>query len=152
MLVLFKGKTNMIYLFIKSLHIVGVVAWFAGLFYIFRLFVYHVENSANPQVTQVLEVMERKLFRAITTPAMIFTVLMGLTMLSLNPSLLNAGWFRLKLFALIFLFGYHFYAGHVRKEFLKKNFILTSRQCRIINEVPAIILLIVVPLAVMKAF
>lgn len=135
---------------IKSLHVIGVVAWFAGLFYIFRLYVYHVENSGNAQVTQVLETMERRLYYAITWPAMAFTVVMGAILLGLNPELLQAPWFHAKLAALLFLFAYHFYSGHILKEFAKKNFKLTSRQCRLINEVPTIILLIVVPLAIMK--
>lgn len=142
----------MIYLVFKALHVTGVVAWFAGLFYIFRLYVYHVENNHNAAVTQVLEVMERRLYYGIMCPAMIFTVIFGVALLTLNPGILKMGWFHVKLAALLFLFAYHFYSGHIRKEFLQKNFTLTSRQCRLINEVPTIILLIVVPLAIIKGF
>lgn len=145
-------NTFSLYSVIKSLHLIGVIAWFAGLFYIFRLFVYHVENSGNAQVTQVLATMERRLYYAITWPAMVFTVVMGYTLVGLNPDLLQAHWFHAKLTALLFLFAYHFYSGHILKEFAKKNFKLTSRQCRLINEVPTIILLIVVPLAIIKPF
>jgi putative membrane protein len=141
-----------LYSLLKSLHVIGVVAWFAGLFYIFRLYVYHVENSGNTQVTQVLEVMERRLYYAITWPAMIFTIVMGAALLGLNTTLLHAPWFHAKLTVLLFLFTYHFYSGHILKEFANKNFKLTSKQCRLINEVPTIILLIVVPLAIMKPF
>lgn len=137
---------------VKALHLIGIVTWFAGLFYIFRLYVYHVENSDKRAVTQVLEVMERRLYRAITTPAMIFTVLMGVILLLQNPGVMRSGWFTLKALCLLPLFGYHFFAGHVRKRFLAGDFFLSSRQCRLINEVPTLVLIIVVPLAVIKPF
>lgn len=142
----------MTYQIIKALHVIGVIAWFAGLFYIFRLYVYHVENQQEPKITNLLEIMERRLYRAITTPAMIFTLIMGLSMIYLNPLLLQAHWIHAKFLALLFLFAYHFYAGHIRKEFAKQNFKLTSKQCRLINEVPTLILLIVVPLAILKPY
>lgn len=138
------------YLIVKSLHLIGVIAWFAGLFYIFRLYVYHVENKDNPPVTQVLSVMERRLYRCITTPAMFFAVAMGVWLLILNPGLMREGWMHAKLLALVFLFGYHGYAGRVRRQLLEGVFPLTARQCRLINEVPTVILLIIVPLAIIK--
>ena len=140
----------MTYLVLKALHVIGVVAWFAGLFYIFRLYVYHVENKHNAAITQVLEVMERRLYYGITWPAMVFTATIGISLLTMNPELLRERWFHAKLGALVFLFAYHFYSGHIRKEFLQKNYKLTSKQCRFINEVPTLVLLIVIPLAIIK--
>lgn len=140
------------YLTIKALHIIGVTAWFAGLFYIFRLYVYHVENSGTAAVAQVLTTMERRLYYAITWPAMVFALTMGGALLALNPGLLASGWFRVKLACLVPLFAYHFFAGHVRKRFARAEYFLTSRQCRFINEVPTLVLLAVVPLAVIKPF
>lgn len=136
----------------KALHLIGIVAWFAGLFYIFRLYVYHVENSGKREVVQVLEVMERRLYRAITWPAMVFATAMGLFLLKLNPDVMRSGWFAAKALGLVPLFGYHFFAGHVRKRFLAGDFFLSSRQCRFINEVPTLVLLAIVPLAVIKPF
>ncbi len=144
--------SNMLYLSVKALHLIGVITWFAALFYIFRLYVYHVENQNNASVVEVLQVMERRLYRAIMTPAMILTVAMGLSLLWQNPNLLKTPWFHAKLLSLVFLFAYHGFSGYVRKQFLAGNIFLTSKQCRLINEVPTIVLLVVVPLAVIKPF
>lgn len=140
------------YLIVKSLHLIGVVTWFAGLFYIFRLYVYHVENQDKPEVVAVLETMERRLYYGITWPAMLFTSAFGLWLLAMQPELLHAGWFLRKILMLALLFGYHFFSGYTRKRFLKKEYFLTSRQCRFINEVPTIVLLTVIPLAILKPF
>ena len=138
-------------LWLKALHIIGVVAWFAGLFYIFRLYVYHVENAGEPKVTAVLEVMERRLYRAICIPAMVWTSAFGLALWSLNPrGYLSATWFQIKLVALAGLFAYHFYAGRVRRRLAAGTCELTSRQCRMINEAPTVLLVIIVIMAVVK--
>ena len=142
----------MFYTVIKALHIIGVVAWFAGLFYIFRLFVYHTENKQNQDICRVLETMERRLYKAIMMPAMIFTTLMGSTMLYLRPGLFIFGWLHIKFGCLILLFAYHFYSNHTRKRFLNKDFFLSSKQCRFLNEVPTLVLIAVVLLAVLKPF
>lgn len=142
----------MTYLVVKALHVIGVIAWFAGLFYIFRLYVYHTENQDKNEITTVLSVMERKLYYYIMWPAMVFTVIMGVTMFVMNPGLLYLGWIRIKLLVLLFLFGYHFYSGYVRREFASGNVFLTSKQCRLINEVPTLILFIIIPLAIIKPF
>ena len=142
----------MSYLVIKALHVIGVVAWFAGLFYIFRLFVYHTENREKPEICSLLQVMERRLYFAIMYPAMIFTTIMGSLMVWQLPELLAARWFQIKLFALVFLFAYHFYAGYVRKKFANQDFILSSKQCRMINELPTLILIIVVVMVIVRPF
>jgi putative membrane protein len=134
----------------KALHIISFVAWFAGLFYIFRLYVYHVENKDKPEVTAVLEVMERKLYRMICTPAAISTLVFGLGLLHLVPTALEQGWFHVKLVALVSLFGYHGYAGRVRRNFAAGRYTLTSRQCRLINEVPTLALVVIVTMVVLK--
>jgi putative membrane protein len=138
-------------LWLKAFHIIGVVAWFAGLFYIFRLFVYHVENREKTDVIAVLEVMERRLYRAICWPAMIFTTAFGLALVSLNPAgYLQSTWFQIKLVGLVGLFGYHFYSGKVRKDLARGEYRLTSRQCRMINEAPTVLLILIVIMAVVK--
>jgi len=142
----------MAYLVFKSLHLIGVIAWFAGLFYIFRLFVYHVEKKDKSEVVETLKTMERRLYYYITWPAMLFTVVIGVILIFKNISLLQMGWFHAKLFFLLFLFGYHFYSGHILKAFAKGNYKLSSKQCRLMNEIPTIILLIIIPLAIMKPF
>lgn len=140
------------YLLLKTFHLIGVVTWFAGLFYIFRLYVYHVENQEKLEVVKVLQVMERRLYYAITWPAMIFTTVFGGLLLWQQPELLRAGWMHGKLFMLVLLFGYHFFSGYTRKRFLCGEIFLTSKQCRMINEVPTLVLLVVIPLAILKPF
>jgi len=85
------------YLWIKALHVIAVIAWYAGLFYIFRLYVYHVQKRSEPTVTATLEVMERRLLRAIMTPAMVVALGAGTAMLVMNPSLLKMPWMHAKL-------------------------------------------------------
>jgi putative membrane protein len=135
-----------------TLHLIGVITWFAGLFYIFRLFVYHTEQRNNPAVCSVFVVMERKLYKIIMAPAATLTTLMGLGMLWQNPSILYQRWIWLKLAFVVVLFGYHVYSGYVMKRFYRGDFFLSSRQCRMINEVPSVVLLVVVPLVIFKPF
>lgn len=143
----------MSYQWLRALHIVSLVTWFAGLFYIFRLYVYHVENAGKREVTDLLEVMERRLYRGICWPAMVMTTLFGVWLWSSSFSgYLKMGWFHVKLAMLVFLFGYHFYSGKVRKDLAAGRSRLTSRQCRLINEVPTVILITVVIMAVVKPF
>ncbi|MEM7156155.1 MAG: protoporphyrinogen oxidase HemJ [Myxococcota bacterium] len=143
----------MSYDWLRALHIIFVVTWFAGLFYIFRLYVYHVENEGDRSVTSLLETMERRLYRGICWPAMVATTTFGVWLWSLRfSSYLQNGWFHVKLTALVFLFAYHFYAGKVRKDLAAGRCKLTSRQCRFINEVPTLILFTVVIMAVVKPF
>jgi putative membrane protein len=142
----------MAYLIIKSLHLIFVVTWFAALFYIFRLYVYHVENRDTPPFVKVVEVMERRLYYGIAWPSLVLATGMGLALIVMNPGLLLFKWLHLKFFLLAALFTYHFYSGHIRKEFARGHFKLTSKQCRMINEVPTLVLLVVVPLAILKPF
>ena len=97
------------YLSVKALHVIAVIAWYAGLFYIFRLYVYHVQKRAEPAVTATLEVMERRLIRAIMTPAMVVALGAGVVMLIMNPSLLKMPWMHAKLGFVVALLAYHLF-------------------------------------------
>lgn len=132
------------YLWLKAWHVIAVIAWYAGLFYIFRLYVYHVQKRGDAAVTATLEVMERRLLRAIMTPAMVIAIALGATMLYRNPALLRMPWMHAKLGAVAFLLAYHGLASWVRKRFAAGDYVLTEVQCRIINEVPTILLLVIV--------
>ena len=139
------------YHWLRALHIIGLVTWFAGLFYIFRLYVYHVENQDKPEVTALLAVMERRLYRGICWPAMVFTVIWGLVLWAQMPGFyLAQPWFQVKGLGLVILLGYHFYAGKVRRDLAAGRCRLTSRQCRLINEVPVVPLVLMVIMAVVK--
>jgi putative membrane protein len=101
----------------KALHLISVIVWFAGLFYMFRLFAYHTENADKPEVVEVLKTMENRLYRAIITPSLIATFFLGLWMIADNPGYLSKGWFRVKLVLVFGLAGYHGYMGRVRRRY-----------------------------------
>ncbi|BAH40891.1 MAG TPA: protoporphyrinogen oxidase HemJ [Gemmatimonas aurantiaca] len=132
------------YLWIKAMHVVAVIAWFAGLFYIFRLFVYHVQQREQPAVVATLEVMEHRLMRVIMAPAMIVAVTMGAWMLVKQPALLRMPWMHMKLGAVFFLLGYHGFASYTRKRLARGDYFLSERACRAFNEVPTLLLIIIV--------
>jgi len=137
-------------LWLKAFHLIAMVAWFAGLFYMFRILVYHAENQAVPPTVATLKVMARRLYRGITTPAMIATLVFGAGMLWLQPSYLSFTWLQLKLPLVAGLIGYHFYVGRVRARFERDDVYLTPTQCRIRNEVPLLFLVSIVLLAVLR--
>lgn len=132
------------YLWIKAMHVIAVIAWFAGLFYVFRLFVYHVQQRDEPAVVATLEIMERRLMRAIMAPAMIVAVAMGAWMLVRQPALLRMPWMHLKLGAVAFLLAYHAFASYTRTRLARKDYFLSERACRMINEIPTLLLFAIV--------
>ena len=132
------------YLWIKALHVISVIAWYAGLFYIFRLFVYHAKYRHIEGVPAVHSEMERKLLRYIMNPAMVASIGFGTWMLILNPALLRMPWMHLKLLSVVLLVAYQFYAFHVQRQFAAGNMILSERACRILNEVPTLLLVAIV--------
>ena len=138
------------HLWLKAGHLIAMVAWFAGMFYMFRLFVYHAENRDHPETAQVLKHMAERLYHVINTPAMLATWLFGGAMLILTPGYLSHPWLIAKLLLVLGLSGYHGYLGKVRRRFAADDVYLTSRQCRIRNEVPTIFLIAIVLLAVLR--
>ncbi len=135
---------------LKAFHLIAMVAWFAGVFYMFRLLVYQAENRESHEVRAVLVVMASRLYRAITVPAMLATLGFGLAMLASNPGYLQLGWMWLKLSLVLALVGYTLYIGRVRKRFESGDVFLTPRQCRVRNEVPLLFLVAIVLLAVLR--
>ena len=138
------------YQWFKALHLIFMVAWFAGLFYIFRLFVYHVQHQDKPELAKVYSVMERKLIFLIMYPAMVLNLLFGLFMIAEAPSTLAQPWFQIKALGILGLIGYHALAAYVHSRMLNGEYPLTAKACRMINEVPAILLVTIVLLAVLK--
>ncbi|HPF62332.1 MAG: protoporphyrinogen oxidase HemJ [Gemmatimonadetes bacterium] len=132
------------YLWLKAGHVIAVIAWYAGLFYIFRLFVYHVQQRDQPEVAATLAIMERRLLRAIMLPAAVLSILLGVAMLVKMPYLLGQPWMHAKLGAIAFLLGYHALAAWVRVRFAAGDYVLSERACRILNEVPTVLLFIIV--------
>ncbi len=143
------------YLYLKAIHIIFVVSWMAGLFYVVRLFIYHTEARERPEAEQKIlflqfEMMERKLYQIITTPAMVLTLLAGIAMVYLNPSLLKESWLQVKLGFVVGLIVYHFICQHLMQQMRNGIFKFTSTQLRIWNEVATILLFAIVFLAVLK--
>ena len=136
----------------KALHLIAMVTWFAGLFYMFRLFVYWVENKSSSDVSKLLATMAHRLFFYITYPSMIATLVFGTLLLSQVPHQARMGWFQLKFVLILGLIGYHLFIGHTLTQFKKQNYFVTSRQCRMVNEIPVLFLVAIVFLAVFKGF
>ncbi len=146
----------MTYLYLKSLHIIFVVSWMAGLFYIVRLFIYHTEANERPEAERLVlhrqfEVMEAKLWNIITTPAMLLAVLAGLGMIYLNPTLLALDWMLVKLGFVLGLLVYHFLCQRIIAQLKNGIFHWTSTQLRIWNEVATIFLVAIVFTVVLKS-
>ena len=139
------------YLLYKSLHLIAVISWMAGLLYLPRIFVYHVENLKDKNTSLVFKTMERKLYFYIMTPAMILTWLFGLILISsLGLGVLSATWIKLKLLLVILLTLYHFYLSKLLGDFRVDRNTKSSKFFRIINEAPTILLILIVFIVVFK--
>ncbi|AHE67223.1 protoporphyrinogen oxidase HemJ [Legionella oakridgensis] len=139
-------------LILKAFHIIVMVAWFAGLFYLPRLFVYHTDAKDDASMAR-FKIMERRLYYGITWPAAVLTTLLGWMLLHYNPQYyFHAGWMHVKLVLVIFLWGYHIMCGHFVKQFAKDGNTRSSRFFRVFNELPTILLIAIVLLVVVKPF
>ena len=138
-------------LWLKAFHIIAVVCWFAGIFYLPRLFVYH--TLATDQATRDhLKVMERKLYRFVS-PFAVITVALGIAMLLQNPDYyLRAGWVHLKLLLVAMLIAYHLYCGALVRRFASDDIRRGHVFYRVLNEAPVLLLFAIVILAVVKPF
>ncbi|WP_192035716.1 protoporphyrinogen oxidase HemJ [Halomonas sp. YLGW01] len=142
------------YLWIQALHLIAVVTWFAALFYLPRLFVYHAmaRDAGDTQAIDYFLTMERKLYRGIMMPSMIAVIVLGVSMLAMVPGLMSQGWLHAKLALVVLLIGYH----HVCLAYLKKLAVGTCHKSHVFfrwfNEAPVLVLVLVVILAVVKPF
>ena len=141
----------MSYLWIKSLHILAVISWMAGMLYLPRLFVYHCEAEIGSKQSETFKVMERRLLKAIINPAMAVTWLAGLW-LAWQGNWTMSGWFHAKLALVLVLSGVHgFFSARVR-DFAKDKNTRSQKFYRIINEVPTILMILIVVLVIVKPF
>ena len=142
-----------VYLLFKSLHLISVISWMAGLLYLPRIFVYHSQNNTQSIISDVFKVMEKKLFFYIMTPAMILSWLFGLLLIhEIGFQQLGQTWMILKLVFVVILTIYHFYLGSCIKSLKNGNNTKSSKFFRIANEIPTILLILVVFLAILKPF
>lgn len=140
-----------LYLWIKALHIIAVISWMAGLLYLPRLFVYHTDAPVGSQQSETFKVMERRLFGTIMRPAMGLTWLLGLY-LAWSVYGFQGGWLHAKLLLVFLLTGVHEYYGRAVRAFAEDRNTKTGRQWRIWNEAPALLMVLIVVMAVVKPF
>lgn len=143
------------YPWLKSLHVISMVAWMAGLFYLPRLFVYHAETAApGGELSETFKVMERRLFRAIMNPAMMATWIFGILMLVANgwDWLAGSPWMHAKLVCIGIMTWFHHWCGVRRKDFERDANQKTGRHYRLMNEVPTLLLIAIVILVIVQPF
>lgn len=145
----------MAYYWFKAFHIIGVVVWFAGLFYLVRLFVYHAEANDQPEpartiLKQQYQIMEKRLYKLITTPGMVLTVAMAIGLLTTEPDVFKDLWLHVKLGLVAALIGYHFYCGRIMKRLATDQCQWGGQQFRWLNELPTLFLVLIVLLAIFK--
>ena len=139
------------YLLFKSLHLIAVIAWMAGLLYLPRIFVYHVENSEKKETTEIFEVMEKRLYFYIMRPAMILSWLFGIILIYISGiDIFSQLWMHIKLGLVVLLTIYHEYLGICLKSLKLKTNTKTSKFFRVINEVPTIILIFIIFIVIFK--
>ena len=139
------------YLLLKSLHLIAVISWMAGLLYLPRIFVYHVENLKDKKTSLIFKTMERKLYFYIMTPAMILTWIFGLILISnLGFEVFSTLWIKLKLLLVVLLTLYHFYLAKLLNDLKLDKNTKSSKFFRIINEAPTILLILIVFIVVFK--
>lgn len=140
-------------LWVKAFHIMSVITWFAALFYLPRLFVYHAMSEDEVSNAR-FKIMERKLYRGIMTPSAVIALILGGWLISYYPiaALMGMGWLQVKLVLVAVLFAYHGMCGRILKEFANDNNQRTHVYYRWFNELPVLILIAVVILAVVKPF
>jgi len=139
------------YLLFKSLHLIAVVSWLAGLLYLPRIFVYHAENIDQKKTSEIFKIMEKRLFNYIMMPAMILTWVFGaLLIVSLGVQVFYELWVILKGILVLLLTKYHFYLGKCVRQFAIDQNTKSSKFFRIINEVPTILLVLIVFIVVFK--
>tara|TARA_Y100000748_G_scaffold192267_1_gene161060 strand:+ start:41 stop:475 length:435 start_codon:yes stop_codon:yes gene_type:complete len=139
------------YLIFKSLHIIAVISWMAGLLYLPRIFVYHVENNEEKKISDVFKVMEKKLYFYIMTPAMILSWLFGIALLHyLGIDQIQQLWLKAKILLVVILTLYHLYLGKCLKDFAIDINKRSSKFFRIFNEVPTILLILIIFVVIFK--
>ena len=145
----------MAYFWFKAFHIIAIVVWFSGLFYLARLFIYHVEANEKPEPARKIlkdqyQLMELRLYNIITTPGMVVTIAMAIGLLTTEPEVLKQSWLHIKLLFVAILIGYHHYCGRLMKQLAADECRWSSQQLRAFNEAPTVMLVLIVMLAIFK--
>ena len=140
-----------LYLLFKSLHLISVISWMAGLLYLPRIFVYHAENSSEKKTSEIFKTMERKLFFYIMTPAMILSWIFGVILIhNIGFQQIGQNWMILKIIFVTILTLYHLYLGRILNQFKIDQNAHSHKFYRLINEIPTILLILIVFIVVFK--
>ena len=140
-----------LYLLLKSLHLISVISWMAGLLYLPRIFVYHAENNSEIKTSEIFKIMEKKLYFYIMTPAMILSWFFGLLLIhSIGFEQLGQTWMISKLILVVILTLYHFYLGNILTQFNLDQNNRSHKFYRYINEIPTILLIFIVFVVIFK--
>jgi putative membrane protein len=137
---------------IKALHVIAVISWMAGLLYLPRLYVYHAEAEKGSDKSETFKVMERRLYRGITTPAMIATWIFGLLMLGIDHSIWWGFWPWVKAAMVLGLSGLHGFYGRIRRDFAEDRNTRSHKFYRVINEMPMVLAIVIVIMVIVKPF
>ena len=140
----------MYYDIIKSFHLVAVISWMVGLLYLPRLFVYHNNTKHNTELDQIFLLMENRLLKIIMMPAIVLTYILGFTLVYYNNYLITEYYFILKIFFVLFLTIFHLYLSRLYKSFEKGYRIKTTIFYKKINEIPTILMIIIILLVIVK--
>ena len=139
------------YLLFKSLHLISVISWMAGLLYLPRIFVYHAENSSEKKTSEIFKTMERKLFFYIMTPAMILSWIFGVILIhNIGFQQIGQTWMVLKIIFVTILTLYHLYLGRILAQFKIDQNSHSHKFYRLINEIPTLLLILIVFVVVFK--
>ena len=142
----------MLYLWIKTIHILAIIAWMVGLLYLPRLYVYHSTARKNSRQDHTFRLMEKRLLKRIMTPAMITAILAGLTLIALNPQLMTQTWLQIKLILVLALTAIHGKFSAMRKTFINGTATHTPNYYRIWNEVPTALMICIIILVIVRPF
>jgi len=142
----------MAYDWVKALHVISVIAWMAGMFYLPRLYVYHAVEPVGSATSEIFKVMERRLLKAIINPAMIASFVFGIWMLILTPGWLSQPWMHAKLTAVIGLTVVHMLLARWRTAFAEDRNVHSHRFYRVINEIPTVLMIVIVIMVIVKPF
>jgi len=138
------------YEWLKALHVISVIAWMAGMLYLPRLYVYHADAKLGSQLSETLKIMERRLLRRIINPAMIATWSFGIWMLTVNPALLREPFMHVKLATVILMQIVHAFLARYRHHFAEDRNAHSARFYRILNEVPAALIVVIVIMIIVR--
>ena len=139
------------YLLVKSLHLIAVISWMAGLLYLPRIFVYHADNNIEKNTSKTFKIMEKRLMFFIMTPAMILSWFFGISLILINGTSINSSlWVQAKLFLVVLLTIYHLFLGHYLRKFALDENKKNAKFFKIINEIPTVLLILIIFVIIYK--